>query len=96
MTRAKTERWRAVRGFPLYWHHWDNEFVVYNSGSGDTHLLDVLAAEVLKILDRGPANLLELVQKVAASLEIEVDRDLSAYLETRLADFHKLGLIELI
>lgn len=94
MTCVKSERWRVAEGFPLYWHHWDNEFVVYNTGSGDTHLLDVVAAEALKILDTAPANLLELVQKLSASLEIEVDGDFVAHLETRLANFHKLGLIE--
>jgi len=83
-------------GFSLHWQSWDDEFVVYNSGSGDTHLLDVVAAEALQSLERESANLLELARKVAASLEIKLDDKLSAYLERLVPDFHRLGLVERI
>ena len=66
MTSPEAERWCVSPRFGLYWHSWGDEFVVYNSGSGNTHLLDVVAAQALKILDRAPANLLELSHEVAA------------------------------
>ena len=87
---------RVPSGFGLYWQSWDDEFVVYNSGSGDTHLLDPVAAEALQILEREPANLTELAGNVSASLEIELDSELSGYLERVLSYFHRLGLIERI
>jgi len=96
MLSPKPPRWKVPSGFSLHWQSWDDEFVVYNSGSGDTHLLDVVAAEALQSLERESANLLELARKVAASLEIKLDDKLSAYLERLVPDFHRLGLVERI
>ena len=94
MTPVAAAKWRLVPGFPLYRHSWDDEFVVYNTGSGDTHLLDPVAAKALQILEDGPVVLSELTGGVAASLEIEGDHRLLAYLERLLSDFRRLGLIE--
>ena len=86
--------WRVPSGFGLHWQSWEDEFVVYNSGSGDTHLFDPIAAKALQSLDKEPASLSELEGRLAASLEIDPDSKLSAYLERLLSDFHRLGLIE--
>ena len=94
MTSNKAARWKVNSGFPLHWQSWDDEFVVYNSGSGDTHLLDPVAAEALQNLEQESADLSELVDRVAASLEIEPDSEFSAYLEQLLSDLHKLELIQ--
>jgi len=94
MTSTKAARWKVNSGFPLYWQSWDNEFVVYNSGSGDTHLLDPVAAEALQSLEQESADLSELAGKIAASLKIEPDSEFSAYLEQLLSNLYKLGLIE--
>ena len=96
MTSTETARWKAISSFPLHWRSWGDEFVVYNSGSGDTHLLDPVAAEALQNLEQESADLSELVARVAASLEIEPDTDFAAYLEQLLSDLYKLGLIERI
>jgi PqqD family protein of HPr-rel-A system len=81
-------------GVRLHWRSWEDEFVVYSSGSGNTHLLNTVAAKVLQILEREPTNLSELVEKVAATLEIEPSSELFAHLEKSLSDFCRLGLIE--
>lgn len=94
MTSNKSAKWKVNPEFPLQWQVWDDEFVVYNTGSGDTHLLDTLAAEVLQSLEREPADLSELIDRVVASLKIEPDSKFSDYLEQLLYDFHKLGLIQ--
>ena len=91
---TKAPKWRAPSGSRLHWRSWDDEFVVYDSASGDTHLLDSVPAETLKILERQSANLSELVDMVAASLTIEADSELSTYLDELLSQFEKLGLVE--
>ena len=96
MTSNKSAKWKVNPEFPLQWQVWDDEFVLYNTGSGDTHLLDTLAAEVLQSLEIESADLLELIDRVAASLRIEPDSKFSAYLEQLLSDLHKLGLIQRI
>lgn len=94
MSCPEDVRWKVNPAFPLQWQVWDDEFVVYNTGSGDTHLLDTLAAEVLQSLEIESADLPELIDRVAASLRIEPDSKFSDYLEQLLYDFHKLGLIQ--
>ena len=96
MSCPEDARWKVNPAFPLHWHVWDDEFVVYNTGSGDTHLLDPVAAEVLQSLEIESADLPELIDRVAASLRIEPDSKFSAYLEQLLSDLHKLGLIQRI
>lgn len=94
MTSTKAARWKVNTAFPLQWRNWDDEFVVYNSGSGDTHLLDPVAAKALQSLEQESADLSKLVDRVSGSMEIEPDTEFSAYLEQLLSDLHKLGLIQ--
>ena len=94
MTCIDPDRWTVPPESHLHWQSWGDEFVVYNSGSGDTHLLDPVAAEALQSLERQPVDLSELGRSVAEALEINLDDKLSAYLERLVSDFHRLGLVE--
>ena len=94
MTYINPDRWTVPSESRLHWQCWEDEYVVFNSGSGDTHLLDPVAAKALQSLEQKPANLSELGRRVAAALEIKLDDNLSAYLERLLSDFHRLGLVE--
>jgi hypothetical protein len=44
---VESARWRAISGFTLYWHSWGHEHIVYNAGSGDTHLFNEFTALIL-------------------------------------------------
>lgn len=49
--------WKVTTGQTLGHYGWDEEFVVYNSLSGDTHLLESFAMEILFLLQqRGPLS----------------------------------------
>jgi PqqD family protein of HPr-rel-A system len=50
-------RWRLVPGQLLRAHQWDDEFVVYNDLSGDTHLIDAAAMAILLALQAAPAGM---------------------------------------
>lgn len=50
-------RWRLVPGQLLRAHQWDDEFVVYNDLSGDTHLVDAAAMAILLALQAAPGGL---------------------------------------
>ena len=91
---TKTPTWRAPSSARLHWRSWDDEFVLYSSGSGDTHLLDPVAAEALRILEIESVSLFELVELVGRSLGIEPDDELASYLEQLIYRLEKLGLIE--
>ena len=89
-----TEIWRSVDPLALHWRTWGEEHVVYDDGSGDTHLLDAEAAAVLLRLTRGPASTDELVTELARELEIEPNQALTSNITITLAMFKRLGLIE--
>ena len=50
-------RWRLVPGQLLRTRQWDDEFVVYNDLSGDTHLIDAAAMAILLALQAVPAGM---------------------------------------
>ncbi|HEC15091.1 MAG TPA: HPr-rel-A system PqqD family peptide chaperone [Sedimenticola sp.] len=86
--------WRVNAGFELHWRSWGDEYVVYHSGSGHTHLLNHTAATALRILQQTPAALPELCERLASEAGVEAGGDLSGALEELLADFARQGLIE--
>ncbi len=87
-------KWRAVTDFELLWRSWDDEYVVYHAGSGDTHWLTAVAAEVLRTLQHKLATAEELVQRVAARFDVSRDEELVAYIEQILTHLKRADLTE--
>ena len=96
ITHSDPQRWRIPPDLELHFRSWDEEFIVYNSGSGDTHLLTALAAEILLALQESPAAAADLSRRVAASFNTEPDPQFVLTLEKVLADLGGLGLAERI
>ena len=84
-------QWRLVSGQALQFRFWDDEFVVYNNLSGDTHLLDSTAVQILLKLQQAPSNATALTGSLAPYLQTEVDDELVEHI---LADLDTLALIE--
>ena len=86
-------QWHVGTDYELLWYEWDSESIVYHSGTGDTHLFNPAAAEVLKILQRQPVTLEALVARI-------IDEDESSVqfqgddLKVILRQFYQLNLIE--
>jgi len=81
--------WRVSPGQSLRHHSWDNEqFVLYNDLSGDTHLLDAAAIEILTLLQAAPATTAGLAQTLGLA------RDDATQLATLLDELAALDLIE--
>ncbi len=78
----------------LVWRHWDDEdeYVVYNPTSGDSHLLDFLTAQGLMRLEQHPMTAAELVADLSAHLDIAADKSLDAYVRRFLDELFDLGL----
>lgn len=84
--------WRLVAGQQLRHRSWDGEqFVLYNDLSGDTHLLDAAAIEVLSALHGGAAG----AAALAATLHLDADAGSAAMLAQLLADLRQLFLVDL-
>ncbi|MBJ7312441.1 HPr-rel-A system PqqD family peptide chaperone [Rugamonas sp. CCM 8940] len=93
--------WRMSVGQLAASRHWDDEFVVYNNLSGDTHLLGADAMLVLQRLQQGEADeaaLLALLRDSAAPTTAAAPAAGHAELATELAqmldDLRRLALID--
>lgn len=88
--------WRVRPGAQLEWKHWDDESVVFNALTGDTHLLDLTAAAGLACLEAQARSLEQLVAALAQKLEVEADAQLHEYTRRLVGHLQQLGLIEAI
>jgi PqqD family protein of HPr-rel-A system len=87
-TRPGALTWRLDPRQSLAHRGWDDEFVVYNDLSGDTHLIGADAMQVLLCLRDGPRD----VDALAHALEADpAEREA---LEVMLTELGALALIE--
>jgi PqqD family protein of HPr-rel-A system len=86
-------RWRTVPVEGLACHRFDGELLVRNAATGDTHLLESLAAEVFSLLMHTPDGLTpaDLASRLGDAAE---QKDWTAAMDDLLRDFKRLGLAE--
>jgi PqqD family protein of HPr-rel-A system len=85
--------WRIAPGQQLAARGWNDEFVLYNNLSGDTHLLDGDSMALLAHLQAGPASLAALVAAFAGDIDPD---DAAALPETIAAMLDQLAGLYLI
>lgn len=88
-------RWRTNPEWELVWHSWDDdETVVFHSGSGDTHILNPIAAAALHALAANALSVEELAETIASHEGMLADGELVQNMQWLLHEFDELGLIE--
>jgi PqqD family protein of HPr-rel-A system len=91
------EKRETVWGVPpqsrLAWRVWDDEFLVYNTASGQTHHLNFLAGEALRSLEAEPGSASDLVCRLADQFEIAADSPPLRTIDRLIREFDELGLI---
>jgi len=85
--------WRVVPGQLLACREWDGEAVLYNDLSGNTHLLDGAAIDVLQALRAAPRDAAALAQALAERFGADA-AELSPGIEDMLAELARLDLVE--
>ncbi len=85
--------WRLPVGAELRWQTWDDEVIVFNTASGQTHLLDALSAATLREIESRPGGINQLADRLAERFELD-GADLSQRLTEVCARFDELGLVE--
>ena len=85
--------WTVSPANGLEWQEFDNEFLVYNSASGQTHHLNLLAEEALRCLEEEAARTHELVRRLADRFEIAEDSPSLQTIDQMIREFDELGLI---
>ena len=96
MATSQSTTWKVAEAADLRWRFWDDQFVVYSPASGDTHLLNPVAGETLRCLQQAPANLPELIRRVAPRLELDPNEQLLERLGSFLGELENFGLIEAV
>jgi len=77
----------------LVWRVWEDEFLVYNTTSGQTHHLNLLAGEALRSLEAEAAHECELVRRLADQFEIAEDSPPLQMIDRLIRELDELGLI---
>lgn len=85
--------WRVTPGQALACREWDGEAVLYNDLSGNTHLLDGAALDLLHALRDQPADAATLAARLADHVDAGND-DLVSLIDDMLAALAGLDLIE--
>ena len=72
---------------------WHNECVVYNSVSGETHLLDGLGAQLIIFVSEKAFTGTDLLQSIQTISEFEFDLNTEALVLDLIMEYQKLGLL---
>lgn len=88
------ERWRLAPGQGLRRRQWQDDYVLYNDLSGDTHLLPDSSVELLLALQRSPASAAALAAQLRAVFADDAAAIDAAAIEALLAELAPLALVE--
>ena len=86
--------WQALPSPLLRIYTWEDTSVVYNSLSGNTHLLGEAAAYILFELQRRQMGTMDVASSLAAIYQAELDSEVLLQTENILSELEALTLIE--
>ena len=86
-------RWTVPDANALVWRIWDDESLVYNTASGQTHHLNLLAGEALRSVEAKAACRRELVRRLVEQFEIAEDSPPLQLIDRLIRELDELGLI---
>ncbi|HUK60065.1 MAG TPA: HPr-rel-A system PqqD family peptide chaperone [Stellaceae bacterium] len=78
----------------LSWRQFGAEWAFFDEGSGDTHVVDAVAAATLMCIEAGTFDASALAEQVAVELDLEPSEALSQGVAASVERFTILGLIE--
>jgi len=78
----------------LKWRCWNDEWAIFDVGSGQTHQMDSLTAAALMIVEAAPAQLADLLLQISEDFLIPSDKILSDVLSVILTRLEGVGLIK--
>ena len=87
------DTWYLRPGQHLQYHGWDDEYLVYNDLSGDTHLLGAAAIELLLALKTAPATRQTLTALLKAEFDID-GTELGDETDALLEHMKRLSLVD--
>ena len=91
---AWTGRWKMAAPDALCWEHWDEqESVLFDRRSNQTHLLTAMATECLLLLQDAELDVDQLVEKLRARFCSSPEQATPQQISQLLLSFNELGLV---
>ena len=85
--------WQLTPGQSVLARQYDDEFVLFNDLSGDTHLLGASAMQVLRLLQPAPASLDTVADALALAADCARDSQFDAEVAAVLGQLAALSLV---
>lgn len=79
--------------FPVFFCE-EEECVVYNSVTGNTHLIDGIGVEIFRSVSKKVSTRTELLQNMRNIFDFQSDFDVEGFLDSLIMEYQKLGLVE--
>ena len=86
--------WSIVSGATLHWKVWDDDCVVFNAATGQTHVLDPFLALLVRQIDAGRGRTSEIFPEVTTTLGLDLTDEVRNQLEQMLRQLEDFGLVE--
>jgi PqqD family protein of HPr-rel-A system len=86
--------WSTIGDSTIYWERWGKQYAVFDSLSGETHLLPEYTALVLQKLDEGACTVNALAEAVCAVTGEACDEHLVKVIIRLLQQLQGVGLVE--
>lgn len=96
MTVLAEPRYRVRPVCRLHWACWNDEYVVFDEASGQTHQLDPIRAFVLQLLSEGVQTFSGVLQALSEPQLVPDFIHLDAQLKTIFTEFEAAGLLETV
>ena len=80
----------------LHWAGWNDEYVVFDEASGQTHQLDAVRAYVLHLLGDGPQSVAEVSLALRALPAFPADSAANEILGSIFSEFETSGVVKRI
>ena len=78
----------------LHWRCWDNEWVLFDQGPGQTHLINAISAAVLMQFEGQLLSIEQLLDRVAADMSLANTTELASAVCLAVEQLVGLGLLE--
>jgi len=87
-------RFRAPFHERFLWAHWEVDSVLFNGGTGDTHLLSPIPSEILDLLGDREMPFFEICADMASRCSVANDAIWQEKLARIISDLEQLDIIE--
>ncbi len=88
--------WHIPADQEIFWRHWEGDYVIFNSLSGETHILDIASGKVLRRIMNGPSTTEDIRSEIGDFLEVRNDSELACAVDKILNSLEDAGLVEAV